>query len=170
MTACWYLVKRNWPQTAAKQPDYAGVGGDVWPLDGVPDAEARRVHDGLMASRAHVEVGQCTERLCLQRHMAEAYHAEAERRGAGVWLLELTAGNDVDDIVVGFDLGFPAGGTSLVESELITQGRAGPPLNRWGLINSRAEAVAYMTERAEHEELEEAAGIEVLAVRVLRHG
>ncbi len=169
MTTAWYLVKRNWPLTSAAQPSFAGVGGDVWPLEGASDASGRAIHQKLMASRCPIEIGTSTELLCASLPLAEAYCDEAERHGE-TWLLELRSGRTSTEPVDGFDLGFPSGGGSLVESERITQGRPGPSLNKWGLFDSKADALAYLGERDGFDELEEAADVELLAVRVLRHG
>lgn len=169
MSGRWYLVKRNWPQTSAICPEFAGVGGDIWPLDGVLDAMATRVHHALMKSRCHLQVGQGVELLCADRSQADAYFRETDRLAGGAWLLELTSGADANEPVDGFDIALPSGGGSLVESELITQGRAGASLNRWGLIESKEEAMKYMAARAETDDLEEGIGLELLAVRVLRH-
>jgi hypothetical protein len=166
--ALWYLVKTNWPATTVRRPDYAGVGGDVWPLDAISDRKARAVHERLMAGRSDLDLGGTFHLLCLDRLRAEEYWEEAKRHRGEVWLLELAPGAGATEAYAGFDLGFPSGGGSIVESELITQGRMGPLLNRWGLFDSEEDAMSYLANRTDDQDLEDASAVELLAVRVLR--
>lgn len=168
MTDRWYMVKRNWPQTVSRSPRFAGVGGDVWPLDALADKGAKAMHATMMASRKHVVAGSCEELVCVDLSVAEAYWVEAETRLGDVWLLEVAAAASGIDVVTGFDLGFLSGGFSLVETELIVQSLPGPLLNDWGLIGQVTDALAYLAHRVANEELEQLDRIEPLAVRVVR--
>lgn len=164
----WYLVKRNWPQSTTKCPKFAGVGGDVWPLDTLADRNAQSIHAAVMASRKHVAVNSHQELLCIDRSAAEAYWAETVKHTGNAWLLEVAAAKPGLDAGAGIDLGFPAGGFSLVETELIMQERPGPPLNDWGLIDNLTDALAYVDYRMGDEELEELAGVIPLAICIVR--
>jgi hypothetical protein len=159
MTDRWYIVKRNWPQTVTRSPKFAGVGGDIWPLDGLADRNAQSIHAATMTSRKHVAAGDYEELLCAQLSVAEAYWAEAQKRFGDAWLLEVTAARPGVDAEAGIDLGFPSGGFSLVETELITQGLPGPRLNEWGLIDELTEALAYTDYRTRNEALEQLDGV-----------
>lgn len=166
----WYLVKKNWPQTLARQPGFAGVGGDVWPLDAIQDRDALAIHSSMMASRRPIDLGERSELLCADRSVAMAYCDEVLRHYGDAWLIELQAETASDESMDGFDLGFPSGGFSVLESELITQGLAGPLLNKWGLIQTRSDLHSYMSDRASNEDLEHVDGIDPLVIRVLRRG
>jgi hypothetical protein len=168
MNGRWYLVKRNWPQTAVKSSSYAGVGGDVWPLDALEDQNAQATHAAMMASRKPVAVGDLEELLCVQLPVAEAYFVEVQKHFGDAWLLEVTNGTPGVDAETGIDLGFPSGGFSLVETELIIQGLPGPRLSKWGLVDELTEALAYMDQRTANEELEQLHGVAPLAIRVVR--
>jgi hypothetical protein len=169
MTA-WYLIKRNWPQTANRCPNFAGVGGDVWPLDALEDKNATAVHAAMMASRTHAKVGHGEEALCVRRPVADQYWAEAEKNYGDLWLLKVAVDMNDLDARAGFDLGFPSGGFSVVETELIIQGLPGPALNDWGLIDNKEDALMYMTQRHSNKDLEQVDGLEILAVRVEGRG
>ena len=121
-----------------------------------------------MASREYVVVGDYEELLCVQLSTAEAYWTEVEKRFGNAWLLDVTSTTHGAGRDSGIDLGFPWGGFSLLETELIIQGLPGPPLNKWGLIDQRADALAFMEQRTINEALEQLDGVESLAVRVVR--
>jgi hypothetical protein len=168
MNVRWYLVKRNWPQTAAKSSSFAGVGGDIWPLDALEDPNAQATHAAMMASRKPISVGDFEELLCVQLSVAEAYLVEVQKHFGDGWLLEVTNATNGIDAEAGIDLGFPSGGVSLVETELIIQGLSGPRLSKWGLIDELTEALAYMDQRTANEDLEQLDGVAPLAIRVVR--
>jgi len=145
----WYIVKRNWPQTAASFPEYAGFGGEVWPLDEHESVEARQMHASFMESREHVDVGDSSVSVCTNLAMARRYANLAEEllgsRGR-VWLLRV--GLEDDDAGDGFDIGSPSGGYSVVETEII-HGRREGDLGDFGLFGSRKAAQEYLAARAD---------------------
>jgi hypothetical protein len=172
MTDRWYLVKRNWSQTPSRCPNYGGIGGDVWPLDPqcgmVQQAEEKAVHSHVMAKLQQLIISGQAELVCLDRALAEEYWGIVNSRTPDGWLLEVSLASDAVPTQGGIDIGFPSGGFSLVESELITQGRRGPDLNSWGLIANTSEAEEYMAQRESDEELEHLSRITLLSVSILR--
>ena len=168
MKSAWYLVKQNWPQTAARCPSYAGLGGNVWPLDEARDAAASAVHARMLGARWHVPLGVHEELLCTDLGVAEEYFKAASERLQNVWLLRVTAAEQGQPDPTGFDAGFASGGFSVVETELITQALDGPKRNDHGLFSTMDDVTRYMAAREENEDLEQLDGIRPVSIRILR--
>ncbi len=123
----------------------------------------------MLRSRKHVAFDDHEELLCTDRSVAESYFNATAERLEDAWLLQLEVPRDEVTIVSGLDLGFLSGGFSIVEAELLTQGLPGPRLNACGLIDTAANALAYLDARKGSDQLEQLDGLLIIAVRTIRH-
>jgi hypothetical protein len=169
----WYLVKRNWPRTKARFPFYAGLGGEVWPFDfgfnfdAANKTKLQNLHTRMEQSRQTVNFGSHSRFVCTDAAIAKEYFTAVEDFCGEAWMLEVTNANVDSSKVYGFDIGFPDGGFSVIEQELITQSLPGPKLNEWGLFQTSSEAVTYSEARKKNEELEHLDEIMIVSIRVL---
>jgi hypothetical protein len=108
------------------------------------------------------------ELLCTDRSVAESYFNATAERFEDAWLLQLEVLRGELTSVSGLDLGFPSGGFSIVETELLTQGLPGPKLNECGLIDTPANALAYLDARKGNDQLEQLDGLLIIEVRTIR--
>ncbi|MBI2566788.1 MAG: hypothetical protein HYV63_07145 [Candidatus Schekmanbacteria bacterium] len=175
----WYIVKRNWPATAAGAgramqgggARYCGLGGDVWPLDGAAGDRARGAHDRLMSRRAYLELGDGSGFMaCTDLASAREYLAVAREILPDCMLVGLDEGR-LGEAALGFDLGAPAGGYSVIESEIIIAAphpeRARPQLNELGLFATLSALESYLAARSDDPSLEEIDSCAAVAVRLV---
>lgn len=167
MITKWYLVKQNWPDYRLKT--YAGVGGDIWPLDTSTFQAAKTVHSRFLKSRDYLKVDEYEELLCTDLKLAKDYFSAVYSNLGEAWLLEAMLANVEASDIAGIDLGFPSGGFSVIETELITQSLPGPKLNKWGLIERYSDALYYLEFREENEELEHIDKILPISIKILGH-
>lgn len=170
----WYLVKENWAAGSAKVPDYAGVGGDIWPLmDADADAHRelhRRVFEGRTPMSFECSVDMVVTSFDDAVAYFEACRASRARHSVqpgSLQLLRLSLPGSVEDTnYLGFDVGRTSGGYSLIESEVIVAGRA-TVLNQVGLFASVEEADHYLDGRTDPN-LEELGTLQIIGVERLR--
>jgi hypothetical protein len=175
MISQWYLVKGGWPKNGPKFPVkrpcplYAGLGGQVWPFDsgfnfdkGAKN-ELQNLHTRMERSRVFVDFRPYVS-VCPDVVIAEEYFAAVKKHCGEAWLLQVSLPNTKLSEISGYDIGFPNGGYSVIETELITQGLPGPDLNEWGLIKTLPEALAYVEERKVNKELEQWSDDEITIV------
>lgn len=163
----WYLVKTNWPATVERCPRFAGLGGDVWPLDSAR-GDARAVHDEMMRSREFVPGANAL--VCPSRDLASRYYEQVARSFPGVpWLLQIFAmsprrvpGLD------GYDLGSPDGGYSIIESEILTQQRSGAVLTEHGLFPSELALDSFLRSRSPIPGLEDIDSMTRVGIKILQ--
>ena len=172
MAPKWYLVKRNWPHSKVQKafPLFAGLSGDFWPFDlsaGSVDSELKILHARMESSRTYVDFGDVKEMLCTDAIIARQYFAAVKEIYGEAWLIQVSVPHVSVIEVSGFDIGVPSGGFSAIESELITEGLPGPQLNKWGLIQTLPEALAYFEARKANERLEQMKEIMIVGVTVL---
>jgi hypothetical protein len=173
VTSHWYLVKRNWPQIKTRQPLYAGLGGEVWPFDfgynfdKTNKNKLQDLHARMEQSETNVDFGSHTRGVCTNANIAKEYFMAVKDHCGEAWLLQVTNAQISSSQIYGFDIGFPDGGFSVIETELITQSLPGPKLNEWGLIQTLPEAVAYIEARKNNEKLEQLDEIMIVSIRVL---
>lgn len=164
----WYLVKTNWPTTEAALAGYAGLGGDVWPLDGAP-GDAGAIHAEVMSAREAVPLVHSTEMLCKSEDLAIIYLETCAENMAGASPVLLEVGSPREPGPWdGYDVGHAWGGYSLTETEVLLGGRTAA-LNRLGLFATLDDVVSYLANRREGG-LEEADQLETCAVRLITPG
>ena len=157
----WYLVKTNWPRTEARCPGFAGLGGDVWPLDSVQTGDASTAHSEMERARTPVRLERSTELLCQDRALATRYATLCASLLPGQpapLLLEVGLATDRTGDWDGFDVGSASGGYSLIQSEVLHGGRPAQ-LNRFGLFPSLSDVASYLNQR-EASDLEEVDGLD----------
>ena len=60
----WYIVKSNWPQinqfvgASSMVKKFAGLGGDIWPLDSLESSEARKKQSKIDNGRCYLDIGK----------------------------------------------------------------------------------------------------------------
>ncbi len=169
MTSHWYLVKRNWPQIKAKFP-LRWPGGDVWPFDFGCDGATNKeldLHSRMERARTVLDFGSHSRFVCTDLVIAEEYFSAVKKSFGEAWLLKVTLPHIGSSQISGLDIGNPTGGYSVIEQGLITEGLAGPSLNKWGLIQTLPEALAYFEARKENENLEQMDEITIVSISVL---
>lgn len=168
MSAWYYLVKTNWRPIEAACPLYAGLGGDVWPLDSAaPDL--RGVHDEMLRSRVWTPIGNSGAMLCQTRDIAVRYHDVAVRAlPHGAWLLAVhplpVPSNSPLD---GYDIGHASGGYSVIESEILAVPGPRGVLNQFGLFPATDALDAFLTSRDPEAGLEELDDMPAVGIRIL---
>lgn len=165
---CWYIVKQNWQQTTARAPSYAGLGGNVWPLDDAVNSKASEVHSRTLRLREYVSVCGGEELLCTDASAAEEYFNIASTLMRNLWLLRVSTAAHSCCATMGFDIGFPQGGFSLIETEILVQALATSELNSSSLFATVNDAKTYVEARKSNDALEQLDGVSIVSIEILR--
>ena len=121
----WYIVKSNWPQlndligASPIVKKFAGLGGNIWPLDTLDSNEAREIQSSFDKGRCYLDVGESQYLYVVTDYtLSEVYYELARRKGLSPLLLELSIAGE-EEAVDGFDFGNPEGGFSIIETEIL---------------------------------------------------
>jgi hypothetical protein len=121
----WYIVKSNWSQVdqlihaSSGVEEFAGVGGNIWPLDTIDSGVARKMQSRYDKGRCYLDIGesQCMH-VITDCELAVEYYELVRGEGLNPLLLELSIAG-ADETVDGFDFGNPEGGFSIIETEIL---------------------------------------------------
>jgi hypothetical protein len=114
-----------------------------------------------------VDFGSYSDFVCTNAPVAEEYFAAVKACYGEAWLLRASLQDSGATQTSGFDIGTPTGGFSVIEQELIAEGFDGPTLNRWGLIGTLPEALAYLEARKDNERLEQSDYIRIISIHIV---
>ena len=118
-------------------------------------------------SQTVVDFGSYSDFVCTNAPVAEEYFAAVKACYGEAWLLRASLQDSGATQTSGFDIGTPTGGFSVIEQELIAEGFDGPTLNRWGLIGTLPEALAYLEARKDNERLEQSDYIRIISIHIV---
>ena len=157
----WYLVSVPWRTPGEEHEEethlqlhYIGLGGNNWPLNEIVPLPA--IHAEYVHGRQYIDLSNGTGVfVCADLDVARRYFHETKSRFPKAWLIHLS--EDHLDETIGFDIGNPEGGYSLIEAEL-TQLDASTKeeyLNGYGLFDTVESLERYVSRRQSRDDFEE---------------